>query len=355
MSLNLQNRVLEKLTDLNSRGFPHHGAFELTGRCNARCGYCYLKGEESRDLDLNQVKEIIDRLSKEGLLTLLLTGGELFIRDDIIEILSYVVEKRFFEVTLLSNGTLINDDHIKFLADNLLYINNIRISFFSHVPEIHDNFIGIPGGFNRALNSAKKLIEGGLKVFAMINVMDFNVDDLHETLEFFRSLGLKTYTATSKNYVFPSIRQNYEKLTSKEFYRSYFEKMDKETLVKLKKELNDRLAAPVDLSTCGKLSSSISVNHRGELVPCIVFRNAPTADLLLDNRSIHEIISTSQFCHELRNLQKSDIEKCSTCEFINFCSLCPGAMHSEHGTIYRNQEQNCNYVHALSEMVIKDE
>jgi radical SAM protein with 4Fe4S-binding SPASM domain len=348
-------RMEDKLAALSLRGFPHQAAIEVTKRCNAKCDYCYITQEPEMEMGTGQVKSIIDRFNDAGILSLIISGGEPFIRKDFLEILSYIIEKKFFLFSILSNGTLLNNEHISFLKSHSAYTGTIRFSFFSHIPEIHDKYIGVMGAFEKALLTASTLKASGIKIAIMINLMDFNIDNISTTIKFFESQGFTVNSATYKIFANDFIKENYKKVTSKEFYKKYFRSLEPVHFNALKKELLEELSSPLSDYLCGRRRVAISVNYRGELIPCLPFRDMPVANLLSDNRSLNEILSSSEIINTFSTLRRTHLEKCKNCRFINYCIICPGSSHVEFKSVSAVQDQSCNWVHALYETVMENE
>src|SRR5947208_4422471 len=76
--------------------------------CNLSCSYCVAEsfvGAERRGVELAQVRRLIDEAVELGLTELFLTGGEPFILHDIMQMISYGLER--MHVTVLSNGILL--------------------------------------------------------------------------------------------------------------------------------------------------------------------------------------------------------------------------------------------------------
>src|SRR3989338_2550985 len=96
--------------------FPLRMMFELTYRCNFKCGHCYVPPSYRRkgELKTKEVFSILDELKEVGCFYLGFTGGEPFIRKDIIDILWYA-KRKGFEVIIYTNGSLIDEN----LADEL--------------------------------------------------------------------------------------------------------------------------------------------------------------------------------------------------------------------------------------------
>ena len=94
---------------------PLSGTFELSPLCNFNCKMCYIKmtTEEMKKcqeevMTLEKWKEIADRARKEGMLYLLLTGGEPFLWPDFWELYDYLTELGFV-ISINTNGSLIDD------------------------------------------------------------------------------------------------------------------------------------------------------------------------------------------------------------------------------------------------------
>ena len=84
----------------------------VTNKCNYNCIGCYSENSLrncAKDLTTTDIKVIIDKLSGVGVEVLAVSGGEPFIREDILEILSYA-KKKIKKVIIGSNGTMINEE-----------------------------------------------------------------------------------------------------------------------------------------------------------------------------------------------------------------------------------------------------
>ncbi len=81
----------------------------VTSHCNLNCEGCY-SYEANRngvpDLSLPEIKRILDNLSKAGLDELVVSGGEPFFREDLIDILQYAKNDLHIKsIQCISNGT----------------------------------------------------------------------------------------------------------------------------------------------------------------------------------------------------------------------------------------------------------
>ena len=68
------------------KGIPVSGTFEITSRCNFNCKMCYVHSAEcnskKEEMPAEWWIETAKEAAKEGMIFLLLTGGEPLLRDD---------------------------------------------------------------------------------------------------------------------------------------------------------------------------------------------------------------------------------------------------------------------------------
>ena len=82
----------------------------VSDRCNLKCRHCFWwKGkDEFNEISLVQFEKIATSL-KHPLKTLHITGGEPFLRDDIVDIIKIFVDKNHTkDVTISTNGILVD-------------------------------------------------------------------------------------------------------------------------------------------------------------------------------------------------------------------------------------------------------
>lgn len=137
---------------------PMEILLEITNKCNLRCKMCWLWGEHGvgdrysgLELNRNEIFELIDELSNFKP-TLTITGGEPFVRSDLIDILRYIKSNRM-KVRILTNGTLLDDKKIQELCE----IKVDEVVFSIDGPEsIHDSIRG-RGTFRKVSENIRKL------------------------------------------------------------------------------------------------------------------------------------------------------------------------------------------------------
>lgn len=167
MSSRRVNRVLHVLKGTFNSTFRHITPTDLfffvTDRCNERCEHCFFRyaidnGDSIDDLDLDKI-ERISRSLREPLHSLVLTGGEPFLRSDLAEICAlFRAINRVETIFLLTNGLLterIVDQVERICARDDAHVC-VQVSL-DGLPETHDEIRGTKGAFQRAVATVKAL------------------------------------------------------------------------------------------------------------------------------------------------------------------------------------------------------
>lgn len=195
-------------TKASRNGMPLSGTFELTPCCNLACKMCYVrktKEEQEKIAPLRTAKEWLElgkTAREQGMLYLLLTGGEPFLRPDFQEILSGL-HRMGLLISINSNGTLIDEETVEWLKETPPV--RINITLYGASDETYARLCGNPKGFTQTARAIRLLKEAGIQVKINCSVTPYNVDDLEGIYAFAREEGLLVQ-ATS--YMFPPLRRD---------------------------------------------------------------------------------------------------------------------------------------------------
>jgi AdoMet-dependent heme synthase len=171
--------------------------WHLTERCNLRCSHCYQTGRKTAELSLSVIEDVTAEIADmfrewseiyeiEFSPSFNLTGGEPFLRQDIVEILR-MIGNRGFEIYLLSNGTLIDMDKAKALSD--CGIKGVQVSLEG--PEnIHDSIRG-KGSFSSSLSGITDLLKEEIPVTVNMTLSDLNAGFFTDMIGLASSLGVQ--------------------------------------------------------------------------------------------------------------------------------------------------------------------
>ena len=164
-------------------------AWELTRNCNLNCMHCRARasrGPFENELTTAECKKVIDSIASFATPTVILTGGEPLLREDIFEIIEYGREKGL-RLVIAINGTLLDETIAQRLRDS--GIMRVSMSLDDKDAERHDKFRGVTGSFASVMNASKILNKVGLPFQINTTVTRLNVDNLGEIYELVKSLG----------------------------------------------------------------------------------------------------------------------------------------------------------------------
>jgi len=165
------------------RRIPLSGTLELTRRCNQACAHCYNnlpvddRASHSSELTFEEWRRILDEIAAAGCLWLLLTGGEIFLRPDLLDIYAHARRKGLL-ITLFTNATLVTPAIADALAVRRPF--SIEISLYGHTRETHERITGVPGSYEATRRGIRLLLERGLNPIVKTMVMRQNRHELRD-------------------------------------------------------------------------------------------------------------------------------------------------------------------------------
>ncbi len=174
----------------------------VTYRCNSRCRMCSIWkiNDHSDEISPDVLKNLPLDLE-----TLNLSGGEPFLRADLSEMIK-IAKKTCpnISITISSNG-FATDLIIERMKEILKIDRNISVAIsIDGIGEKHNEIRGIPGGFDRAINTVKRLKEMGVKKLRLaFTAADYNFQELPAVYQLSRELGVEMTLAavhSSDNY-----------------------------------------------------------------------------------------------------------------------------------------------------------
>lgn len=171
-----------------------HIYFYSTKRCNARCYHCYQptinSGSASQSPQPDEVTKaeflkLVEDALPLGLRHVKITGGEPFLRDDLVEIMRGLRELGV-KITIETNGYLINEE----IADVLFELSvGVAISLDSGTEDTHDAFRRLPGSFRKVLQALTMLSSRGCRPKVIMSMSQLNYNELEDVIEVARSHG----------------------------------------------------------------------------------------------------------------------------------------------------------------------
>ena len=293
-------------------------SIELLTKCNWRCKHCYLPSHDHDGLPKEKVFDVLKQLRALGCFELEFTGGEIFYREDAIEILKKARELGF-NVVLLSNISMLNEYKIKELAS--MYISRIECTVFSLNEEVHDSITGVKGSLKKCMENAILLKKYNIKLKIKTVLMKENMDSYMDLKEFCDSNDFG-YLATTNIY-----RKTNGDTTPQELSVP----LEKGPLIISEiDEIREFTPKVIDKDThiCNSLRYSLMIDTHGIVYPCTMLR-IDLGNVYEDTLS--DIWYNSKELIELKRKRWSDLHGCLECDKKELCYRCAGVAFLETG------------------------
>jgi radical SAM protein with 4Fe4S-binding SPASM domain len=333
---------------LSGKRVPIGGSLELTQRCNNRCVHCYNnlaagdKAALKNELSLDEHCRIIDEIAGFGCLWLLLTGGEILLRKDFLDIYTYARQKGLL-ISLFTNGTLMNSDIADYLAQ--LPPFSIEITLYGNTAKTYESITGIPGSYDRCLNGIRLLVERNLPLKLKTMAIAQNKHEIFDMKRFVEDeLELDFKFDAMVNPRRDCSRSPLEVRLSPEEIVA-FDLEDPDRVAEWKKfasQFNKPVADPDiadKLYQCGGGFQSFAIDPFGRLSACVLSGN--TYDLR--QGSFKE--GWEEYLFSLRQIKITHKTKCSNCQIRSMCGMCPANSELECRNAEAPVEFLCEVAH----------
>ncbi len=198
------------------------------GGCNLHCKHCWVnEGSFSGEpLGLAQWKELLAEAKAEGCNYVKLTGGEPLLYPEIVHLYSYSAAL-FPQIAIETNGTLQPEGLLDALTKQPP--SHISISLDSADADVHDEFRGESGAWEKTVDFGSKLVNLGISNQIIMSVSDMNHEPILKMVNLIQKLGMNSLKI---NFITPSGRGQSNNFYSKNSIQEtidFFNWIDKET------------------------------------------------------------------------------------------------------------------------------
>ena len=309
------------------KNIPLICTFELTQNCNQRCVHCYLgKNKRPDALSTRRVKQILVQLARAGTLYLTFTGGEILLREDIIELCA-AARKLAFDLRLFTNGTLLTEKMARELA--ALNVTALEISIYGR-KSTHDSITRVPGSFDKSIAAIRLARRHGMAVTLKSPMMKNNFPDYR----YLKSLAGRLGAALK---IDPVIVPANDGGTAVLRHRLPDVKL-KSLLASGRNLAETRHATETgDSLLCSAGRNLAAVTCDGTLYPCL---QLPLALGNLQKTSFARLWRSAA-ATRYRQITDADLDECFSCKLSAFCQRCPGLALIENGSLLGPSKTSC--------------
>ncbi|MEM3536174.1 MAG: GTP 3',8-cyclase MoaA [Candidatus Bathyarchaeia archaeon] len=165
----------------------------ITRRCNLRCTFCHMEGEEkltrdhSREMTIDEIVRLVRVAAEFGVSKVKLTGGEPLMRKDIAEIVKGIANVQgLTDFSMTTNGTMLAPI-AKELHKNGLKRVNISLPTLNET--VYSKLTG--GRLTEALEGVKAAVDAGFYPVKlnMLVLRGINDGEVSEMIDFAREAG----------------------------------------------------------------------------------------------------------------------------------------------------------------------
>ncbi len=275
-------------------------------------------------MSLADYRSIIDQLCELGCVYVLLTGGELSLHPDFLDIAEYATEKGLL-VNIYTNGYNISDEQLRKMI--ALRPNSISFSLYAADSKIHDSITGVHGSFDRSLRTAVICKCAGVDTFIKTIALKQNADSLEDLFKLGELYHIPVELAklVLRSHLETKCLSELRLEKSEDYTKLFWLE------AKYKKPLLCAKTRAEDEPLCSAGLYTLSVNPYGEVFPC--------NGLNISIGNIHEKKLTEIWkdCEAIvrQRLPKGFLSAahCGSCENKQYCDTCPANVIGKDGNL----------------------
>ena len=304
----------------------------VTTRCNLRCTHCYGRyGTTVHDLPLITIEKVLAEWSELCDVYPLerhvhIAGGEPLLRSDIEQILE-AAGKLDYQVSIGTNGTLIDRRMSKIIADN---VDEVAISIEGG-DKINKEIRGVRvNTYARAVDRLRS--EGADKISLNSTLHQTNFGDREFLMDFAECLGLNL----GFHRLTPIGRGERLRPLTKEQYSEVCHEIKDRHLSKTCSTCNV-ITLGIENIPC-LIGKTLVIDGDGSILPCARLR--VKLGNVLRKGSIKKVFESSNFLWKFRDFTARG--KCSACKYLERCYGCRAVAKAINGTSF-SEDPQCFY------------
>jgi radical SAM protein with 4Fe4S-binding SPASM domain len=332
---------------------PVNGTFELTERCNLACRMCYVcqapgnaalrAGELSAEQWLKMAHLAVDN----GMVFLLLTGGEVFLRPDFFEIYTPLTRLGLI-LTLFTNGTLITESIAARLAQ--APPSRTEITLYGATAAAYEAVTGVPGSYARCCAGIEALLKHRVPLGLKSTLTRRNVGELEAMRQMAHAWGLPFSAGWLLSQRRDGAQSEVEDSRMSAAECVALEAADRASASEwTEAALREPPAGQMQPANfyCQAGRAAFVVNPRGEMNPCLDLTHPAARPL--------EIGFQDAWVQVQRYVDAAPpiAPLCLACEARAYCPRCPAWSQLETGTLTQPVPYLCEIAHTRKERYVQ--
>lgn len=271
--------------------------WEVTNSCNYGCRYCIFSStsrKPAEELDTERIYQTIDGLKAEGFTHIKVTGGEPFMRPDLIDILRYI-ERAGFKLDISTNAAFITEEVTQQLS--ALDLEMVHVSLDGHTQELQETIRG-KRTYEPTMRGLNLLVNTGLYIRIGCVIYQNNQNELHNITKFCADLGCDEVIFSIMEPV-GRMRNRANMLCDRPLQdmQDDIERLKTEYTGQIKVSGNFAETISEGCSTCPGGEKFLFIDHKGQVSPCTwVSEHRPNyiAQKTLHDHSVSDILKDNE-------------------------------------------------------------
>jgi uncharacterized protein len=355
-----------------------HLYFISTNECNLKCEYCFVKGDRdfapermTEDIAKKGLEVFAKLTEKADSSSIAFYGGEPLLNADVVySAMRYVRElervgvfKCPVNITLVTNGTLIDDNTVKVLLETKTNVS-VSIDGPKHYHDAARKSTTGKDTFDEAIRGYRKLKEAGMNPGISCTLNRHNVEHMDDIVEFIsKELHPR---AVGFNILLPTIKGGNPldppgEFTVNQLINAF--KIFREAGIyedRMMRRIGPFTKRKFHLKDCMGVGGQIVISPEGKIGPCQAFLGfddffpLSLHDLYsrLSSLKIDDIYENALFNEWIQRFPLN-MEECARCFAIAVCGGgCPYASFVDHGSIWKVDDRICYQAKQILEWMI---
>lgn len=310
---------------------------ELTYACNIKCVHCYNpKNISSVQIDITEMKEVIDQARELGVFHITFSGGESTLHKNFTEIVEYARSKRM-SVEIFTNGQTLYDNPT--LLERLVktYPYRIALSMYSLDGDTHEKITSVKGSHNKTLSVIKELRARNVNVQIKNFLLNINCKDCVSVKRFANEIQANMASDTSLLPTLEGSTKNFQYITTEEDLYELYTNPESPLCVKdiIKKDITNRQ----NERPCSAGTHGLCVSPTLEVHPCV---SLPINLGNLNEVSLKDIWQgainkdPNSKLYQWQQVSFKDLKECYKEDYCQFCTYCAGMGMLENGYLKKS-------------------
>lgn len=203
-----------ELFSVNFDERPFTVAWEITRACALACTHCRAEAQPRAhpdELSTDEALRLVDQLADLAPPVLVITGGDPLMRRDVFQLIERAVGRGLRVAVSPTTTALATRDRLARLVE--LGVQMVHVSVDGADAATHDAFRGVPGTFDRAVQTLEHLRDLGMPVQVGTTLARHNLHQLEAMAAFMTAHGVRVWNVF---YLVPTGRARAEQMIAPE-------------------------------------------------------------------------------------------------------------------------------------------